>query len=577
MVEEREEEKVGTPGDPSELRREDELVWVKDLTNHFVKSVSAYQTYSLDDSTMKTLQDQLMDKFRFFLENIDCLTWDIGEYEIYYKDEIVYENTVAKSSLASHLYREGLEQIRFKRGLQEWEVLDFMGVISKAETLNPLEDDLITLLWECDFQHIQYVVGQYNLGESSIEFPENVEDFRKALNTAPIPNYQQMALIREHGLDPDFPHQRLGEDGFEVSRDQLRIQPEEVKVLKESLDAEIHPGFCFHAIGTLFEVMPLESESEGFGAIVSFLEGVIESLLKRGNFAEASQVLKRLYIFLNSHHLQDWQSNRIKKAIIEAGELPRITIIGDRLKRNEFSDIKGALDYFLLLQRNAIPHLCALLGNLSSSKPRRVICDALSKVGKDSIELMAPFLKDKRWYLVRNIVYILGRIGRKEAIPYIGKALQHEDMRVRREALQALGLIGGSGAMQYMIRSLEDPDSKIRGIATLNLGRMGKEALVPLTEKMLSKDFYKKEMREIKAYFKAIGMIRSDHSIPLLYTLLQRRKWFGRAKADEIRACTIETLVKLGTQGAKEVLEMGLESRDEPLREACSRALMELS
>jgi len=299
MVEEREEEKVGTPGDPSAFRREDELVWVKDLTNHFVKTVSAYQTYPLDDSTMRTLQDQLMDKFRFFLENIDCLIWDIGEYEIYYKDEIVYENTVAKSSLASHLYREGLEQIRFERGLQEWEVLDFMGVISKAETLNPLEDDLITLMWECDFRHIQYVVGQYNLGESPIEYPENVEDFRKALNTAPIPNYQQMALIREHGLDPDFPHHRLEGDSFEVSRDQLRVQPEEVKVLKENLDAEIHPGFCFHAIGTLFEVMPLESESEGFGAIVSFLEGVIESLLGRGNFAEASQILKRLYIFLN--------------------------------------------------------------------------------------------------------------------------------------------------------------------------------------------------------------------------------------------------------------------------------------
>jgi len=577
MVEEREEERVGTPGDPSAFRREDERVWVEDLTNHFVKTVSAYQTYPPDESTLRTLQDQLMDKFRFFLEKIDCLIWDIGEYEIYYKDEIVYENTEAKSSLAFRLYREGLEQIRFERGLQEWEVLDFMAVISKTDTLNALEDDLITLMWECDFQHIQYVVDQYHLGESPIEFPESVEDFRKALNTAPLPNYQRMALISEHGLAPDFPHQRLEGDGLEVPKDQLRVQPEEVKVLKESLDAEIHPGFCFHAIGTLFELMPLENEPKGFGAIVSFLDGVIESLLGRGNFAEASQILKRLYIFLNSHNLQDWQSNLIKKAIIEAGESPRITIIGNRLKRNEFSDIKGALDYFLLLQRNSIPHLCALLGNLSSSKPRRVICDALSKVGKDSLELMAPFLKDKRWYLVRNIVYILGRIGKKEAIPYIGKALQHEDMRVRREALQALGLIGGSRAMQYVIRSLEDPDIKIRGIATLNLGRMGTEALVPLTEKMLSKDFYKKEMREIKAYFKAIGMIRSDHSIPLLYSLLQRRKWFGRTKADEIRACAIETLVRIGTQGAREVLEMGLESGEEPLREACSRALMELS
>ena len=577
MVEEREEERGSTRGDSSAFQQEDELVWAKDLTNHFIKTVSAYRTYPLDHRALRTLQDQLMGKFRFFLEKVSCLTWNIAEYEIYYKDEIVYENTEAKNSLAYHLYREGLEQIGFERGFQEWEVVDFMDVIARADNLNPLEDDFITLLWERHLPHIHYVAGHYHLKESPIVFPENVEDFRKALNAAPMPGYQRMQLTREHRLDPGFPHQRLEGKGSDVSRDQLRVQPEEMETLKERVDVETQPGFCFHAIGTLCEVMSLESETQGFDAIVSFLGRVIESLLGRGNFTHASGILKRLYIFLNSHNLQEWQSNLIKRAIIEAGESPRIEIIGNILKRNEFSDIKGALDYFLLLQRNSIPHLCELLGNLSSSKPRRIICDALSKVGKKNIELMTPFLGDNRWYLGRNIVYILGRIGRKEAVPYIGNALRHEDMRVRREALQALGLIGGSEAMQYMIHSLEDPDIKIRGIAALNLGRMGEEALSPLMERMGSKEFYKRDLREIKAYFKAVGIIRSDHSIPLLYSLLERRRWFGRAKAGEIRACAIETLVRIGTQEAKEVLELGVKSGDEPLREACSRALMELS
>jgi hypothetical protein len=452
-----------------------------------------------------------------------------------------------------------------------------MDVIAKADKLNPLEDDFIILLWERDLQHIHYVASKYPLEESPVEFAENVEDFRKALTPVPIPSYQQRELIEEHGLDTDFSHQRLEGGGFEISRDQLRVQPEEVKVLKERVDVEIQPEFCFHAIGTLFEVMPLEREPQGFDAFVPFLNRVVESLLSRGDFKQASQILKQLYILLNSDKLEEWQSSLIKKMIIEAGESPRIEIFGNILRRNEFSDIKGAFDYFLLLQRNSIPHLCELLGNLSGSKPRRVICDALSKVGKNSIELIAPFLEDKRWYLVRNIVYILGRIGRKEAVPFIGKALQHEDVRVRREALRALGLIGGPEAMQHMIRSLEDQDIKIRGNAALNLGRMGEEALAPLTERMLSKEFYKKEMQEIKAFFKAVGMTRSNHSIPLLYSLLEGKKWFGRARADEIRACAIETLVRIGTQEAKEVLEMGVGSRDESLREASRRALMELS
>ncbi len=577
MAEEREEERGSTVGDSSALRQEDELVWARDLTNHFVKTIGAYQTYPPSHRAVVTLQDQLMDKFRFFLEKMDRLTWEIAEYEIYYKDEIVYENADGKSSLASRFYREGLERIQFEKGLQEWEVVDFMDVIARADTLNPLEDDLITLLWEGDFQHIHYVAGEYHLQKSPIEFPEKVEDFRKALKVPPMPSYQRIELIREHGLDPGFPHQRLEGDDLEISMDQLRVQPEKMEDLKQRVDVETRPEFCFHVITTLFEAMSSESEAEGFGFIVSFSNRIIESLLSRGDFTQASQILRRLYIFLNSENLEEWQSDLIKKAIIEAGESSKIEIIGNILKINEFSDIKGALDYFLLLQRNSIPHLCELLGNLSSSKPRRIICDALSKVGKNSIELMTPFLGDNRWYLVRNIVYILGRIGRKEAVPFIEKPLRHEDMRVRREALQALGLIGGSEAMQYMIQSLEDRDIKIRGIAALNLGRMGEEALGPLMERMGSKEFFKRGLEEIKAYFKAVGMIRSDHAIPLMYSLLERRKWFGRAKADEIRACAIETLVRIGTQEAKEVLQLGAESGDEPLREACGRALMELS
>jgi len=577
MVEEREEKGRSTLGNSNGFRPEDELVWARDLTNHFVKTLSAYQTYPLDDPTMRILQDQLMDKFRFFLEKVNYLTWDVAEYGIHYKDEILYENTESKSSLAFRFYREGFEQIRFEKGLQEWEVVDFMDVIARADTLNPLEDDLITLLWERDLQHIHYVASQYPLGESSIEFAEDVEDFRKALTPVPIPSYQQRGLVEEHGLDPSFSHQRLEGDGLEVSRDQLRVQSEEMKVLKERVDVEIQPQFRFRAIETLFEVMSLEREPQGFDAFVPFLNRVIESLLVRGDFRQASQILKRLYILLNSYKPREWQGSVITKTIIEAGEPEKIEIIGNILKKNEFPDMKGAFDYFLLLQRNSIPHLCELLGNLSGSKPRRIICDALSKVGKDSIELMAPFLEDKRWYLVRNIVYILGRIGRKEAVPLIGKALQHGDVRVRREALQALGLIGGTEAMRYMIRSLEDEDTKIRGNAALNLGRMGEMALAPLTERMLSKDFYKKELQEIKAFFKAVGMIRSNHSIPLLYSLLEGRKWFGRAKADEIRACAIETLVWIGTEEAKEALGMGAGSRDESVREACRRALLELS
>ena len=100
-----------------------------------------------------------------------------------------------------------------------------------------------------------------------------------------------------------------------------------------------------------------------------------------------------------------------------------------------------------------------------------MICDALSEIGKNAPELFTPFIDDPRWYLVRNITYILGRIGKEESLTHIQKAFSHEEVRVRREAIQALGLIGGPKAIGLLVRSLTDEDARIRSIAALNLGQ----------------------------------------------------------------------------------------------------------
>src|SRR4030067_807795 len=94
-----------------------------------------------------------------------------------------------------------------------------------------------------------------------------------------------------------------------------------------------------------------------------------------------------------------------------------------RVLEREEGRLEDVNAYLLLLQKNSIKPLIKLLGELKNSKARRVFCDGLSEVGKNAIELFTPFLEDRRWYLVRNIIYILGRMGKEQALPYIQKEL----------------------------------------------------------------------------------------------------------------------------------------------------------
>jgi HEAT repeat protein len=176
--------------------------------------------------------------------------------------------------------------------------------------------------------------------------------------------------------------------------------------------------------------------------------------------------------------------------------------------------------------------------------------------------------------LVRNITYILGRIGNEQSLPYILKAFNHEESRVRREAVQALGLIGGSKAAGVLVKALTDNDVRIRCMAAINLGKAGKEAgLIPLLEVVESKEFYKREPVEIKAFFNAIGMSGSNEAVPILEQLLERKSWFGRGPTDEIRLGAARAMAMIGTPEAKAILEEGKGSKDDSVRDACLQAL----
>jgi len=318
-----------------------------------------------------------------------------------------------------------------------------------------------------------------------------------------------------------------------------------------------------------------EKEPEPYQNAINILGKVLDAMLTLGEFQKAIDLLKRVYIFQRTYELKDWQVEILRKFIVDAGEEQRIERIGKLLEQEEGIRLEEVHNYLILLQRNSIKPLIRLLGERQKSKTRRVICDALSEIGKNAFELFIPYMDDPRWYLVRNIIYILGRIGKEESLPYIQKAFGHDDPRVRREAIQALGLIGGTKAVGLLVKSLTDEDSRIRAMAALNLGKVGKKAaLGPLLEIVQSKDFQKRESAEMRAFFDAIGMVGSSReSIFVLQQLLERKSWFGRGKTDEIRIGAAQTLAMIGTPEAMAILESGKDSKEESIRGACLQAL----
>jgi HEAT repeat protein len=100
------------------------------------------------------------------------------------------------------------------------------------------------------------------------------------------------------------------------------------------------------------------------------------------------------------------------------------------------------------------------LGELKTIRARRSVIDALIALGKKDIQALSKGLEDHRWYVVRNIIYILRKIGDKRATEYLLKTVRHADVRVRKEVIKALGELGGREVVQTLRECLNDPEAR---------------------------------------------------------------------------------------------------------------------
>ena len=74
----------------------------------------------------------------------------------------------------------------------------------------------------------------------------------------------------------------------------------------------------------------------------------------------------------------------------------------------------------------------------SDARNRLALVRLVGQMGSESIAVAYKYLKDERWYVVRNICSALAELKDPDLAEHIGPALEHPDERVQQAALKAL-------------------------------------------------------------------------------------------------------------------------------------------
>src|SRR5207244_3940917 len=245
------------------------------------KGIRATQLYLPNNPVYQRAVDNIRASFRQIWQATDDLVFDVGETELRWEDNVVYNQEQRGESIAWTLYKDGVRSLAFKPGVEEAEIVSFLGVLQRARNLQAdAADDLLTLLWAQDFQFVSYT------------FRELVSE-----NAAPIEAGETITSAPptdvRHAVEAEAPPKREGLvsiDDFDTTL--YFLEDTEVAYLKMDVEREYAQDLRRNVLSMLFDLLELQTYGTVRAELISIVENFIPYLLGAADFRSVALILR---------------------------------------------------------------------------------------------------------------------------------------------------------------------------------------------------------------------------------------------------------------------------------------------
>jgi hypothetical protein len=527
----------------------------KDILQNILKAKKTFRMYPSNNPVyIKTLEESYS-KFNNFFSYKDNFTLHIKHNSISYDSEQIYFNAEKEDNLALFFFKDGLRELTFKRGLLQEELENFLKIMALDFDREVTDDDIVTLLWEKDFQNIQYVVDETVLVDAEEEeYETRVEE-----------------EVKEKVSDTDELMKAYA-DGFkEEELKTIHIMPitdKDLQLLEKELEDDLTEKV--EKLATiLFEIIYQSDDDADAGDTFAYLRDAIKFSMKRGYLNMVIDIMEKANKIIEDQVVKDDMKRYIRRLLLYAGTEEIIGYLAEILDSSSEIDEAVFKRFLEFLDKNAISPFVKILGELKTIHARKNVIEALIFLGRKDLQALARGLEDQRWFVVRNIIYILRKIGDKRAIEYLLRTVRHGDIRVRKEVIRALGELGGKEVIQTLRECLDDKDVEVRIASAKAFGKISSEAAKRiLIDKISDKMFKERDFDEKREFYEVISRWNDKDIFDFLTKLLKKRAFFfGRSKIFEDKACAAFCLGLLGNKDALPILNKHKNSGNKLLKE----------
>lgn len=533
----------------------------RDIIQTILKAKKTIRMYPENNPIYQRTIEEAFSRFREFFAYRDELTLRIKQYEILFDSNAIYSNPEKDDNLALFFFKDGLRELTFLKGLYKEELQEFLKIISLDFDREAVEDDIVTLLWERDFRNIRYIADEEFLTEDDGYEDKAIGNLKdRSASADEIMKAYTDAFLAE------------GVNGISI----VNLTEKDLQCLVKEMERD-QEGKIEKLSDILFEMLHhIENQSE-LEDIYRFIRNTMNYSLEQENLNAFLHIARSLKTLSENKGVPENIKKLIHSLLASINSEEMINYVGDILDHNQEIDEEILFEYKELLDRSAISPLISLLGRLKTIHGRKRVIAILVDLGRKDIQTLAKGLYDSRWYVVRNILYILRQIGDKRAVEYLIDIVRHPDSRVRREAIKAIGELKNPLALQLLKDCLNDHDPSIRKISVKVLSNYGSEtAKRIILAKMNEKDFHNREFDEKKEFFVALSKWNDDEIREFLLRILKKKSFFKKAKHDENKACAAYCLGFIGNKDSLPVLKRLGNSKNNLIREYANFAIRKI-
>ncbi len=556
---------------PRELDAATKVVtaWV----NQLGRTLKTCRLYDGNNPTVIRFREELFAALVRLLDEHGAFTLKFSPEDVLFEEASLYPARSRDDNLALPFHRDGIRGLTFSPGVEARELDVLLDSVLQVSGQNFGQDDLVTLLWEAGLEHldVDYVPSDGDIGGgevSSAEASQGVPWPQGGLeeDQTEAPSLEPMALEAE-GSGTRSDDWTTGELTVEIEAGFAELDGMaawEVERFNREFAAEHEVSQTTTALAIIRAALSSDVTPEDRAEIQQFTPRLLRLALAKGAWLEAREAIELL---------RGDGGVALANLVQEMLQPISIGTTVEHLDQQEAQSMLDFIDFAKALGDPGIDLLNAVLGESQQRRNRRLLAEAIAGLCKETPERLAPYLTDRRWYVVRNIVHILGWIGGNAIVGMLRTALKHPEPRVRYEVVAALGQVEPQLARPILIKLLENADTRLF-CAVLHQLSVERDPGVArlLLRQLQDPNFETRSAEERRAVYSTLGAVGGDESVAELEAELLKGNWFARGQ-EAHRQAVARVLARIGSDQAKMVLQRGALSKRGPVRKASEDAM----